>query len=131
MDVLSQGIRDQSPWCMLFTDDIVLWSMNRGVVESKLKQWRMVLKDRDLKISRKKTEYLSFNEDQDFEISTGETTLNRVEKFKYLGSTVADDGNLDVEMTQTAGWMEKLEKDVRCLVLLCQEEGLLLVKAPH
>ncbi|XP_066956334.1 uncharacterized protein [Macrobrachium rosenbergii] len=100
MDVLSQGIRDQSSWCMLFADDIVLWSTHRGVLESKLEQWRKVLKDRGLKISRKKTEHLSFNEDQDSEISMEGTRLNPVEKFKYLGSTVADDGSLDVEITK-------------------------------
>ncbi|XP_066969132.1 uncharacterized protein [Macrobrachium rosenbergii] len=115
MDVLSQGVRDQSPWCMLFADDIVLCTSNRGVVESKLEQWRKVLEYRGLKISRKKAEYLSFSEDQGSEISMAGTRLNRVEKYKYLGSSVADDRNLDVEITRSAGWMEKLEKDVRCL----------------
>ena len=33
MDVISQGIRDQSPWCMLFADDIMICSIDREIVE--------------------------------------------------------------------------------------------------
>ncbi|XP_066988299.1 uncharacterized protein [Macrobrachium rosenbergii] len=76
MGELYQGIRDKSPWYMLFADDIVLCSTNRGVVESKLEQWGKALEDRGLKISRKKTEYLSFNEDRDSEISMEGTRMN-------------------------------------------------------
>ena len=60
MDVISNGIRDPAPWCMLFADDIVICCTNRFNVEMKLEQWRRALEDRGLKISRKKTEYLSF-----------------------------------------------------------------------
>ena len=68
MDVISQGIRDQSPWCMLFADDIMICSTDREIVEEKLEQWRKALGDRGLRIGRGKTEYLRFNEDQDTEM---------------------------------------------------------------
>ena len=45
MDVLACGIKDLSPWCMIFPDDIVLCSTRREEVENKL----------ILNISRKKT----------------------------------------------------------------------------
>ena len=79
---------------------------SREAVEAKLEQWRKALEDRGLKISRKKTEYLRFNEDHESEIVMDREKLNRVEKFKYLGSTVAKDGNLDVEIAHRvqAGW---------------------------
>ena len=79
---------------------------SREAVEEKLEQWRKALEDRGLKISRKKTEYLRFNEDQDSDIVMDGERLNRVGKFKYLGSTVAGDGNLDAEITHRvqAGW---------------------------
>lgn len=91
---------------MLFADDIVLCSTSREVVELKLEQWRRAMEDRGLKISRKKTEYLRFNEDRNTEISVQGTRLKRVDKFKYLGSTVAEDGNLDAEITNRvqSGW---------------------------
>lgn len=38
MDVVTQGIRDQAPWCMLFADDIVLCSTSREEVERKLEE---------------------------------------------------------------------------------------------
>ena len=106
MDVISQEIRDMSPWCMLFADDIMICSTERELVEGKLEQWRKALEDRGLKISRGKTEYLRFNEDQDTEICMEGVRLNRVENFKYLGSKVSSDGNLDAEITHRvqAGW---------------------------
>ena len=106
MDVVTQGIRDQSPWCMLFADDIVLCSNRREVVEEKLEEWRREMEDRGLKISRKKTEYLRLKDSENGEVSLQGEVLKRVEKFKYSGSTVAEDGDLEAEITNRvqAGW---------------------------
>ncbi|XP_068231936.1 uncharacterized protein [Palaemon carinicauda] len=38
MDVVTQGIRDQSPWCTLFADDVILCSTRLEVVEEKLEK---------------------------------------------------------------------------------------------
>ena len=64
------------------------------------------MEDRGLMISRKKTEYLCFGKDRDSEVSLHWTRLGKVDEFKYLGSTVAKDGNLDAEITRRiqAGW---------------------------
>ena len=106
MDVTSYTVRDQAPWCILYADDIMICDTSREAVEEKLEQWRKALEDRGLKISRKKTEYLRFNDDQDSDIVMDGETLNRVEKFKYLASKVASDGNLDAEITHRvqAAW---------------------------
>ena len=63
MDVLACGIKDLSPWCMLYSDDIVLCGSRREEVEKKLKERRRSMEDRGLKIGRKKTGYLRFNGD--------------------------------------------------------------------
>ena len=55
MDVLVRGIRDVSPWCMLYADDIVLLGTSSEVVENKLEEWRRAMEDKGLKINRKKT----------------------------------------------------------------------------
>ena len=55
MDVLARGIKDLSPWCMLYADDIVLCSTRSEVVEKKLEEWRRAMEDRGLKINRTKT----------------------------------------------------------------------------
>ena len=47
------------------TDDIVLCSNRREVVEEKLEEWRREMEDRGLKISRKKTESLRLKDSED------------------------------------------------------------------
>ena len=44
---------------MLFADDTVLCSTRKERLERKLGEWRRAMEERGLKISRKKTEYLS------------------------------------------------------------------------
>ena len=75
MDVIYRGIIDRSPWFMMFTDDIVV---RRHVVEEQLEQCRVILEVRGLNISRKKTEYLSFSEDQDYNIRMQEIKLDGI-----------------------------------------------------
>ena len=55
MDALARGIKDLSPWCILYADDIVLFGTRRDVVENKLEYWRRAMEDRGLKINRKKS----------------------------------------------------------------------------
>ena len=59
-----------------------------------------------LKISRRKTVYLGCNEHQDAEIQLQGETVKRVKTFTYLGSTLAEDGELDAEVTHRvqSGW---------------------------
>ena len=106
MDVVTRDIRDPSPWCMLFADDIVLCSTRREIVEEKLEEWRREMESRGLKISRKKTEYLKLNGSENGEVNLQGEVLKTVEKFRYLGSTVAEDGDLEAEITHRiqAGW---------------------------
>ena len=88
---------------MLFADDIVLCSTRREHVERKLEEWRRATEERGLKISRKKT---WCNEHQDAEIHLQGETVKRVNTFTYLGSTLAEDGELDAEVTHRvqSGW---------------------------
>ena len=59
--------------------------------------------DRGLMINRKKTVYLRLNVDGnldgDSDINIQGENLERMNTFKYLGVTLADNGNLDAEMT--------------------------------
>ena len=106
LDVLGRGIKEQPPWCMLFADDIVLCGTRRDHVERKLEEWRTAMGERGLTISRKKTEYLGCNEHQDAEIQFQGEPLKRVKTFTHLGSTLAEDGELDAEVTHRVqrGW---------------------------
>ena len=57
------------------------------------------MEERGLKISRRKTAYLGCNEHQDAEIQLQGETVKRVKTFTYLRSTLAEDGELDAEVT--------------------------------
>ena len=110
MDVLAHGIKDISPWCMLYADDIVLCGTIREVVEKKLEEWRRAMEDRGLNVNRKKTVYLRFNVDGNLDgnsdINLQGQNLERVNTFKYLRATLAENGDLDAEMTHRiqSGW---------------------------
>ena len=116
MDVLARGIKDLSPWCMLHVDDIVLCGTRSVVVKKKLEEWRMAMEDRGLKINRKEMVYLRFNIDGNLDgnsdINLQGQNLERVNTFKYLGATLAENGDLDAEMTQNTIGMEKLEEGI-------------------
>ncbi|KAK3539722.1 hypothetical protein QTP70_012263 [Hemibagrus guttatus] len=62
MDQLSEEVRQESPWTMMFADDIVIYSESRGQVEENLEMWRFLLERRGMKVSRGKAEYMCMNE---------------------------------------------------------------------
>ena len=54
MDEVTRDI----PWCMLFTDVVVLVDESRTGVNQKLKLWRETLESKGFRLSRTKTEYM-------------------------------------------------------------------------
>ena len=105
MDVLARGIKDLSLWCMLYVknvDDIVLCGTRSEVVENKLEEWRRAMEGRRLKITRNNTVYMRFNLhgnlDGNSDINVRGQNWERVNTFKYLGATLAENGNLGAEM---------------------------------
>ncbi|KAK3522213.1 hypothetical protein QTP70_032774, partial [Hemibagrus guttatus] len=49
MDQLSEEVRQESPWTMVFADDIVICSESREQVEENLERWRFALERRGIK----------------------------------------------------------------------------------
>ncbi|KAK3546987.1 hypothetical protein QTP86_007916 [Hemibagrus guttatus] len=62
MEQLSEEVRQESPWTMMFADDIVICSESREQVEENLERWRFALERRGMKVSGSKTEYMCVNE---------------------------------------------------------------------
>ena len=58
MDRLTDEVRKEPPWTMLFADDIVICEETREEVERRLESWKYALEGRGMKVSRLKTEYL-------------------------------------------------------------------------
>ncbi|KAK3507716.1 hypothetical protein QTP70_034822 [Hemibagrus guttatus] len=107
MDQLSEEVRQESPWTMMFADDIVICSESREQVEENLERWRFALERRGMKVSRSKTEYMCVNERE----GSGTVRLQgeevkKVQEFKYLGSTVQSNGEFPKEVKKRvqAGW---------------------------
>ncbi|VFQ64091.1 unnamed protein product [Cuscuta campestris] len=85
MDVLTQGVQEGVPWCMLFTDDIVLIDDTREGLNDKLERWRLALETKD--------------------------------RFRYLGSVILADGELDGDVGHRVGvaWAKwRLASGVLC-----------------
>ncbi|KAK3570800.1 hypothetical protein QTP86_026338, partial [Hemibagrus guttatus] len=98
MDQLSEEVRQESPWTMMFADDIVICSESREQVEENLERWRFALERRGMKVSGSKTEYMCVNERE----GSGTVRLQgeevkKVQEFKYLGSTVQSNGECGKE----------------------------------
>ncbi|KAK3510535.1 hypothetical protein QTP70_009169 [Hemibagrus guttatus] len=99
MDQLSEEVRPESLWTMMFADDIVICSESREQVEENLERWRFELERRRMKVSRSKTEYMCVNERE----GSGTVRLQgeevkKVQEFKYLGSTVQSNGECGKEV---------------------------------
>jgi len=58
-DVITEDVREEPPWCVLYSDYIVLVTEKRRQLERKLEEWRVALENRGMKISRSKTEYFT------------------------------------------------------------------------
>ncbi|KAK3510058.1 hypothetical protein QTP70_026788, partial [Hemibagrus guttatus] len=98
MDQLSEEVRQESPWTIMFADDIVMCSESREQVEENLERWRFALERRGMKVNRSKTEYMCVNERE----GSGTVRLQgeevkKVQEFKYLGSTVQSNGECGKE----------------------------------
>ena len=89
MDRLTDEVRREPPWTMLFADDILICKETREEVERRLECWRYALERRGMKLSRSTTKYLYINGGNDDETAKMENTkIPRVKKFKHLGSMV-------------------------------------------
>ncbi|KAK3511384.1 hypothetical protein QTP70_006116 [Hemibagrus guttatus] len=104
MDQLSEEVRQESPWTMMFADDIVICSESREQVKENLERWRFALERRGMKVSRSKTEYMCVNERE----GSGTVRLQgeevkKVQEFKYLGSTVQSNGECGKEGACASG----------------------------
>ncbi|KAK3545693.1 hypothetical protein QTP70_011250 [Hemibagrus guttatus] len=98
MDQLSEEVRQESPWTMMFADDIVICSESREQVEENLERWRFALERRGMKVSRSKTEYMCVNgREGSGTVRLQGEEVKKVQEFKYLGSTVQSNGECGKE----------------------------------
>ena len=96
IDRLTDEVRREPPWMVLFADDIVICQETREEVERRLESWRYALERRGMNVSRSKTKYLYINAKNDNEtVKMEDTKVPRVKEFKYLGSTMQESGDCE------------------------------------
>jgi len=113
MDELTRGIQDEIPWCMLFADDIVLIDESSEGVNAKLERWRDTVEAEGFGFSRSKTEYLQCrfsanNGNVASEVAIDGAIIPRVGRFRYLGSIMHEDGEIDEDINHRikVGWQK-------------------------
>ena len=112
MDEVTRGIQGDIPWCMLFADDVVLVDDSRTGVNRKLELWRQTLESKGFRLSRTKTEYMmcgfSTTRCEEEEVSLDGQVVPQKDTFRYLGSMLQMDGNIDEDVSPQikAGWMK-------------------------
>ena len=74
MDKLTDKVRREPPWTMLFADDIVICEETRKEMERRLESWKYALERTGMKASRSKTKYLCINGRNDNETVKTEDT---------------------------------------------------------
>ena len=136
MDCLTEEVGLETPWNMMFVDNVVLCTETKEEIEEQLESWRRALEYRGLKVNREKTEYLCAGGGTVVtgSVKLGENEIPRGNGFRYLGSTVQADGGLDLEVEKRiqAGWnnWKKLAGALRHACPTESEEQNLQVNGP-
>ncbi|KAH0454287.1 hypothetical protein IEQ34_016211 [Dendrobium chrysotoxum] len=112
MDVLTRHLPEDVPWCMLFADDIPFVDKIREGVKAKLEVWRSTLESKGFRLSRSKTEYMECNFSSNRPcggiVTLGNQVINKSTRFRYLGSIVQSDGEIDGDIISRiqVGWLK-------------------------
>jgi len=115
---------------MLFADNIVLIGETKGGLNDTFEQWRQTLESRGFRLSRSKTEYLKCEFSgvggDEGEITMVGAVIPRVQKFKYLGSILEDNRDIDDDINYRirVGW----QKWRNASGILCDKKNLVGLK---
>ena len=111
LDVLTEGMRRRIPWSILYADDGFLCGTDDEELNREAEEWRNCLEERGLRINRIKTVGMRCNfeevaREREIDLEIDFHKLKEVESFKYLGSVIQNNGDLDEELTRSiqSGW---------------------------
>ena len=124
MDVLTERARTEAPESMLFADDIVLCGDKDVDMTEYLESWRKALEERGMRVSRPKTQFMDFSFEQNAQGNRPQVKIlgeevERVTHFKYLGTSIEEEGGMETEIVKRvgAGWMNWK----KCSGVLCDK----------
>ncbi|KAK3514443.1 hypothetical protein QTP70_018255 [Hemibagrus guttatus] len=101
MDQLSEEVRQESPWTMMFADDIVICSESREQVEENLERWRFALERRGMKITRSQYQNGLMASRLDNSPQSPDSGQMRVDSNRPAVSQSPSDNTLTLPMTDT------------------------------
>ena len=123
-DVLTERVRKEAPESMLFADDIVLCGDKDVDMTEYLESWRKALEERGMRVSRPKTQFMDFSFEQNAQGNRPQVKIlgeevERVTHFKYLGTSIEEEGGMETEIVKRvgAGWMNWK----KCSRVLCDK----------
>ncbi|KAI5094885.1 beta-ureidopropionase [Silurus meridionalis] len=134
MDRLTDEVRQESPWTMMFADDIVICGGSSKQVEKSLESWRYTLERRGMKVSRSKPEYMCVNEREGSGVVQlqGEE-VEKVEKFRVMSEIDTNFIHMLKEDSSLSNYFRKehirqgakrgvvvLYEEVRCVREVCE-----------
>ena len=132
LDEMTRDLAREIPWTLLFADDGFLCEGNEVQLNITMEDWRSCIEDRGLRANRKKTVCMAclFSERENewaIDIEIDMQRMEMVESFRYLGSVVQNDGELDQEITARiqSGWRNWR----RCRGILCDRRMPLKLKS--
>ncbi|XP_065321208.1 uncharacterized protein LOC135928678 [Gordionus sp. m RMFG-2023] len=116
MDVVAKEMREGLPWELIYADDLVLMANSEEELRDKISKWKMTMEAKGLKMNASKTKVMIGGENLKMEesdkacikgihnndnlenggldIGNG-LTLEKVDKFCYLGDMLNADGGVD------------------------------------
>ncbi|VDO67913.1 unnamed protein product [Heligmosomoides polygyrus] len=98
LDAATRDLQKPVPWTLLYADNVMLASEDKNKLEQQVQAWCDRLVMFGIKLNVKKTEYTDVNECGSTNIKINSTELAHTSVLKYLGSAIACDGSLMVEV---------------------------------
>jgi hypothetical protein len=107
MDEVTRDIQGDILWYMLFADNVVLVDESQTGVNRKLELWRQTLESKGFRVSRTKTKYMRCDfgntTHEEGEVSLEGQVVPKKDTFRYLGSMLQKDGDIDANVCPEQG----------------------------
>ena len=100
LDALSEEIRRDLPWEMLYADDLVICADDEKSLQENVWKGQSCMERRGLCVNTAKTEVMVSSKERENMnvVDRHSNQLKQAEAFKYLGSTLTETGSCQAEM---------------------------------
>ena len=120
VDAITEEIHGEGFWELLFADDLVVTARSEDELQNRIIRWQEKLESQGLRVNARKTEVMACCKEGGQQVvirDARENTLQQVQSFKYLGSTLTETGGCEKEVKERikSGWSKWKEvKGVVC-----------------